>query len=184
MKKFFGNNFVWIGGLARNCYFGLGDGSDYIYRGQAVLRGVHTHEPLSIKRKEKDVFVRKASENIFPVYYLVRVGKFDYKVFAKAPLEQWMNYLKTGEIGEHDDAPGLPEAREKLKYDAMTPAQQKNYCAFRDDVRVKQEAIQDSREEGRALEKFENARNLKSLGVAPEIIAKALNLPIEEVNKL
>lgn len=130
-------------------YFGLGTGTDYLYRGQAVLTGVHTNDTLSFKRKdEQKTLMELSSKDIFPVYYLVRVKKFDYKKVTQNSLEQWMNYLKTGEIGENDDAPGLPEARSKLQFDAMPKADQKAYRDYLDSVYYEQEALDDSFDEG------------------------------------
>ena len=45
-------------------------------------------------------------------------------------------------------------------------------------------AKMEGRAEGRAEEKLENARNLKSLGVSTEIIMKATGLSAEEIEKL
>ena len=38
--------------------------------------------------------------------------------------------------------------------------------------------------EGMKLEKFENAKNLLKEGLPVELIARAINMPISEVNKL
>lgn len=165
-------------------YFGLGDGHDYLYRGQSVLRGVHTNEELTIKRKQKDTLIVRKSTDIFPVYYLVRVGKFDYKAFAKAPLEQWMNYLKTGEIGDHDDAPGLPEARQKLLYESMSKEQQKVYWDYLQNVRIEQDAITDTRAEGVAEGIAKVAKAMRDSGAALDYISKMTGLSPEEITDL
>ena len=53
---------------------------------------------------------------------------------------------------------------------------------------TRKEALEEGREEGieigREKEKLENARSLKTAGVSPDIIAKALGLPLEEIAKL
>lgn len=170
-------------------YFGLGQGKDYLYRGQAVLKGVHTHDTLTFKRKnEQETLITLSSEDIFPVYYLVRVGKFDYKKVTENSLEQWMNYLKTGEIGENDDAPGLPEARTKLQYDSMPKADQKAYRDFLDGVRVEQEALEDSFDDGvafgEAKRKRETARLMKADGEPLEKIIRYTGLTPEEIATL
>ncbi len=164
-------------------------GKDYLYKGQAVLKGVHTHDTFTFKRKtEQDTLITLSSEDIFPVYYLVRVGKFDYKKVTKNSLEQWMNYLKTGEIGEDDDAPGLPEARSRLQYDAMPKAEQKVYRDFLDSVYYEQEALDDSYAEGvahgEAKSKKEMARIMKENGEPIEKIMLYTGLSSEEVKDL
>ena len=46
------------------------------------------------------------------------------------------------------------------------------------------EGLEKGREEGREETKLENAKNLKALGVAVDIISKATGLPIETIEKL
>ena len=46
---------------------------------------------------------------------------------AVTPLEEWIEYLKTGIIRPDTTAPGLGEAREKLKYYSMTPQERHAY---------------------------------------------------------
>ena len=122
------------------------------------------------------------------VYYLVRVGKFDYKKVTKNSLEQWMNYLKTGEIGEDDDAPGLPEARNKLQYDAMPKAEQKVYRDFLDSVYYEQEALDDSFAEGVALGEAKREKEMASMmkdnGEPIEKIMLYTGLSADEIKNL
>ena len=51
----------------------------------------------------------------------------EFDKVAKTPLEEWVNYLKTGEIEPDTKVPGLSEAREKLKYYSMAPAERYAY---------------------------------------------------------
>ncbi|MGG6499479.1 UNVERIFIED_CONTAM: hypothetical protein NY603_41825, partial [Bacteroidetes bacterium 56_B9] len=69
--------------------------------------------------KERDAIVSRMPAEIFPEYVLIRVNEFD-KV-AVTPLEEWMKYLKDGTIRPDTTAPGLSEAREKLRYFSMPP---------------------------------------------------------------
>lgn len=69
--------------------------------------------------------MRKSPSEIFPTYILVRVNEFN-KV-AKSPLEEWVEYLKNGVISPDTQAPGLQEAREKLKYYSMSDAERYAY---------------------------------------------------------
>ena len=84
-------------------YFDLGQGADYLYHGQTKFIGVHTNDELKINTREKDSIVMKAPERIFPEYYLIRVNEFN-KV-ASTPLEEWIEYLKTGLIKDDTQAP-------------------------------------------------------------------------------
>lgn len=95
-------------------YFDIGKGSDYLYHGTNNFVGVHTGDSLQVTTKEADAIIRKMPFEIFPEYYLIRVNEFNS--VAKTPLEEWIKYLKTGEIQSDTKAPGLLEAREKLIY--------------------------------------------------------------------
>ena len=106
-------------------YFDLGVGSDYLYHGQNTFVGVHTLDLLQIRTKEKQALVSRLPSEIFPEYILIRVNEFD-KV-AVTPLEEWMRYLKYGTISPKTKAPGLGEAREKLKYYSMSDKERHAY---------------------------------------------------------
>ncbi|MCZ2609491.1 PD-(D/E)XK nuclease family transposase, partial [Bacteroides fragilis] len=75
-------------------YFDIGRGTDYLYHGQNSFVGVHTGDLLEVSTKEKNAIVRKLPAEIFPEYFLIRVNEFN-KV-AVTPLEEWIEYLKTG----------------------------------------------------------------------------------------
>ena len=106
-------------------YFDIGRGTDYLYHGQNSFVGVHTGDFLEVSTKEKDAIVRKLPAEIFPEYFLIRVNEFN-KV-AVTPLEEWIEYLKTGVIHPDTKAPGLEEARRKLVYYNMNKAEQLAY---------------------------------------------------------
>lgn len=119
---------------------------------------------------------------------------------AKSPLEEWIYYLNTGEIPSSATAPGLEEARERLKLDSMTKDELAAYYRHLDNIVILRDNIYTEREEGRAegLEEglnkgkeegvreanLNNARNLKKLGVAIDIISQATGLSKEEIEKL
>lgn len=102
-------------------YFDIGQGSDYLYHGQNTFLGVHTGDHLKVTTKEQGAIVRKLPAEIFPEYFLIRVNEFN-KV-AVTPLEEWIEYLKTGCIRPDTKAPGLEEARKKLVYYNMDKAE-------------------------------------------------------------
>lgn len=167
-------------------YFDLGKGADYLYHGKTSFVGVHTGDKLQVNTKEKDAISMRTPENIFPEYYIIRVNEFN-KV-ATTPLEEWISYLKDGQIDENTTAPGLAEARQKLQYLKMTKEERQDFDRYIDAVMSQNDVLDtakmEGRAEGRAEEKLENARNLKSLGVSTEIIMKAIGLSAEEIEKL
>ena len=86
-------------------YFDIGKGKDYLYHGTTNFIGVHTGDSLEVSAKEEDAIIRKLPSEIFPEYYLIRVNEFNR--VAKTPLEEWIEYFKTGEISPDTTAPGL-----------------------------------------------------------------------------
>lgn len=171
-------------------YFDLGKGSDYIYVGQNNFVGLHTQDHLIISTKEKDTIVRKSPSEIFPTYILVRVNEFN-KV-AKSPLEEWVEYLKNGVISPETQAPGLQEAREKLKYYSMSDAERYAYdehinaIMIQNDVlgNARLEGMEEGRAEGRTEEKNNIARKMLANGLSIEQIALITGLTEQEIKKL
>ena len=171
-------------------YFDLGKGSDYIYVGQNSFVGLHTQDHLIISTKEKDTIVRKSPSEIFPTYILVRVNEFN-KV-AKSPLEEWVEYLKNGVISPETQAPGLQEAREKLKYYSMSDAERYAYdehinaIMIQNDVlgNARLEGMEEGRAEGRAEEKNNIARKMLANGLSIEQIALITGLTEQEIKGL
>ena len=166
-------------------YFDLGVGSDYLYHGQNHFIGVHTGDQLQIRTKEQNAIITRLPAEIFPEYILIRVNEFD-KV-AVTPLDEWMRYLKDGIIAADTTAPGLGEAREKLKYYSMTDKERRAYDEHLNAIMIQNDVLNaaklEGQMEGRIEERLSNARNLKKMGVSPEIIAQATGLGVEEVAK-
>lgn len=169
-------------------YFDLGKGSDYIYVGQNNFIGLHTQDQLIISTKEKDTIVRKSPAEIFPTYMLVRVNEFN-KV-AKSPLEEWVDYLKNGVINPDTKAPGLQEAREKLKYYSMSNAERHAYDEHVNAIMIQNDILGNARleghAEGRAEGRAEGKTEGRAEGKTEEKNAIALKmrqagLPIEQI---
>ena len=179
-------------------YFDLGQGADYLYHGQNKLIGVHTHDQLKLNTRDKDTIKMVAPEEIFPEYYIIRVNEFN-KV-ATTPLEEWIDYLKDGNIKEGTTTPGLAEAKEKLQYLQMTDQERKAYDRHLDNIMVQKDILEtkmiegleqgrlegraEGRAEGRTEGLIEAARNLKSMGLPIEAIAKATGLSPQELAEL
>ncbi len=129
-------------------YFDLGQGDDYIYKGQNHFVGLHTNDELKITTKERDTIVRKAPEEVFPTYYLIRVNNFD-KV-AVSPMEEWMRYLKEGVVSDTPKAPGLKEVRDRLQYYSMSKEERHAYDEHINAVMIQNDVIGNAKREGLA----------------------------------
>ena len=137
-------------------YFELGQGKDYVYHGRTEFRGIHEpHDELKLSvrqnerffgNKEKDILKRKGAADVFPEYYVLRVNDFD-KV-AKTPLDEWIEFLKTGSISSKATAAGLTEARECLRVDSLSPSEKQAYYRHMESVRHMRSLFDTSRDEG------------------------------------
>ena len=183
-------------------YFDIGQGSDFLYHGQNNFVGVHTGDQLQVNVKERNAIVPRMPAEIFPEYILIRVNEFDQ--VATTPLNEWMKYLKDGTIRPDTTAPGLGEAREKLKYYSMNVQERRAYDEHLNAVMIQNdvldsaklegrieglaegraEGLAEGRAEGRAEGIKIMARNLKAAGLSVEAISKASGLTLEEIDRL
>ena len=127
-------------------YFDLGRGTDYLYHGTTVFKGVHTGDYLEVNTKERGVISMRSPSDIFPEYYLIRVNNFND--VATTPIEEWLDYLKNDYIREDTCVPGLQEAREKLAYLRMTQDERQAYDRHIDNLMIQNDVIDTAREEG------------------------------------
>ena len=81
----------------------------------------------------------KTPEEIFPEYFLIRVNEFNK--IATTPLEEWIDYLKNGHIKDDTQAPGLGEAKERLKYLSMNSDERKAYDRHIDNIMVQNDVL-------------------------------------------
>ena len=111
-------------------------------------------------------------------------------------MEEWVEYLKNGVISPDIQAPGLQEAREKLKYYSMSDAERYAYdehinaIMIQNDVfgNAKLEGMEEGRvegrSEGRAEEKNNIARKLLANGLSIEQISSIIGLTENEIKEL
>jgi len=167
-------------------YFDLGQGADYLYHGKTSFIGVHEKDKLKINAKEKDAISMRTPEEVFPEYYIIRVNEFN-KV-ATTPLEEWIAYLKDGNIREDTQAPGLAEARQKLQYLKMTREERQEYDQHMDAIMTQNDILDTAKMEGRAEGRAEGikdtASKLKEMGLSTEQIMAATGLTQAEIEML
>ena len=179
-------------------YFDLGKGSDFLYHGKTTFVGVHTGDLLQVNFKEKDALSMRTPEAIFPEYYIIRVNEFNR--VARTPLEEWISYLKDGEIRPNTTTPGLAEAREKLQYLKMSKQERQDYDRHMDAIMTQNDVLDTAKMEGlaegeakgraeglvegEARKNLENARSMKSLGISVDIIHQVTGLSMDEIAEL
>lgn len=201
-------------------YFELGQGKDYVYHGKTEFIGEHEpHDTLKLSIRQNEKFfgikddkleLRKSPGDLFPEYYILRVNDFD-KV-ATTPLDEWIEFLKTGSISLKATAAGLPEARERLRVDSLSQKDKQAYFRHLEAVRHMkslfdtsrdegyQDGLTEGRIEGRAEGRIEGraegraegekektkeiALKLLALNTPMDIISQSTGLSIEEIKKI
>ncbi len=168
-------------------YFSLGQGSDYVYKGVTSFKGLHDDTLLNLSKQQKKLFKINNVEEVFPEYYLLRVDKFDD--LAKDSLDEWISFLKSGEIDECFTAQGLAQARTKLQYEKMSEEERAAYRRYMENLRYANSVIASSRFEGlvegekigEKRKAIETARKMKSKNFPIEDIADLTGLTAEEI---
>ncbi|NDV59070.1 Rpn family recombination-promoting nuclease/putative transposase [Bacteroides sp. 519] len=127
-------------------YFELGQGLDYVYHGKTTFLGIHNNDVLKLSVHQQERFIKKEAGDIFPEYYVLRVNDFDKH--AITPLDEWISFLKTGEIPDTATASGLPEARERLRIDSLPEKERKSYESHMEALRYQRSVIETGIYEG------------------------------------
>lgn len=184
-------------------YFDLGQGKDYVYHGKTIFRGLHNpNDILKLSVRQQELFIGKDAGDIFPEYYVLRVNDFD-KV-AKTPLDEWIKFLKTGEIDKEATAKGLPEARERLRIDTLPDAEKRAYYRDMEALRYQRSVIKtgwdeghtegfkegkakgraEGRAEGEKMKAKEVAKRMKEMGLSVKDIIQCTGLTHGEIEEL
>lgn len=183
-------------------YFELGQGKDYVYHGRTTFKGIHYNDILQLSARQREQFVREEAGDLFPEYYVLRVEGFNEQ--AKTPLDEWIKFLKTGEIAYGSTVPGLQEASERLRIDQLSPSEKRQYYSDMEAIRYQRSVITtgwiegradglaegkaegkaEGLEEGRAESQRLIALNMKKQGISPAIIAQCTGLSATEIEAL
>ena len=129
-------------------YFSLGSGTDTVYHGKTEFKGIHNGDILNLSPFQRQKFNVSTVSDLYPEYFILKVN--DFNKVAKTHLEEWIYYLKTGEIPGNATAPGLDVVKEKLRLSKMTKADLNAYYRHLDNIVILQDNIVTEREEGRA----------------------------------
>ena len=187
-------------------YFPLGQGKDFVYHGTTHFIGLHTGDELCITHREVEALGMRTPKEIFPEYYILRVNEFND--VARTPLEEWIDYLKNGNVRSDTTAPGLQEVRSKLQYLTLDDKERRAYERHLEDQMIQNdvmgtarlegraEGIAEGRAEGRAEgiaegieagrkeERMALAKSMKVDGMPVSVIEKNTSLTAEEISKL
>lgn len=180
-------------------YFSMIKSKDYAYHGEIIFRGLHDSDNfLKLSVRQQELFIGKDAGDIFPEYYVLRVNDFD-KV-AKTPLDEWIKFLKTGEIDKEATAKGLLEARERLRIDTLPDAEKRAYYRDMEALRYQRSVIKTGwdeghtegfkegkakgRAEGEKMKAKEVAKRMKEMGLSVKDIIQCTGLTHGEIEEL
>ena len=168
-------------------YFDLGQGTDYIYHGKQVFRGLHDDDVLKLSARQRELYGGEEPGDLMPEYYVLKVNNFND--VAKDTLDEWVSFLKTGEIPEHPKAKGLAEAKERLRVDSLPEDERRAYyreLKQRMDLNgVMKSKYIDGKDEGikeGIAQGIEQGEQNKSISIAR--MMKAKNYPMADIAEM
>ena len=115
-------------------YFDLGQGEDYVYHGTNSFKGIHKGDVLSLAERQKELYEKEEVYQVFPEYWLLKVQKFDDTI-VQDKLDEWIYFLKNGEVKEEFTAKGLSEAKERLDEMKLSKKERLAYEKYLDELR-------------------------------------------------
>lgn len=190
-------------------YFDLGQGEDYVYYGTTKFRGIHKGDELSLAKKQVEIYEVNEVHKIYPEYWIIKVGQFNNIIQDK--LDEWIYFLKTGEVQEDFSAKGLPEAKQKLDAMNLTDEERAEYKWYLKRLRdiaseqhtlmidaqdliekarekIREEGREEGKEigieEGLEIKEKEAVIGMKKIGIPNAQIAEALNISEEKVKAI
>ena len=127
---------------------------------------------------------------LFPEYYLIKVNKFDD--IARNTLDEWVFFLKNGEIKDNFKAPGLKKAKEVLDVLKLSDEERRAYDRYADDLHLQASMVQstygvgklDGFKEGRKEGHIELIKKMLGKGKSPEEVSNLTDVPLQEVLRI
>lgn len=165
-------------------YFRLGQGKDYIYEYEGKFIGRKKKDILNPTGHQKTKYGIQSVADIFPKYYILRVGSFKEEEKITDTMDQWMYFLKKSEIKDDFTAKGLEEAKRVLKYENMTTEDQISYRRHIENNRIEISVIETAEFKAARKRSIEGAISLLKAGINKDIIATSMQLTLEDIDQL
>ncbi len=167
-------------------YFDLGQGQDYIYKGQTFFKGLHQHDILSLSNRQKQTFLKEEVADIFPEYYLLKVNQFND--VAKDTLDEWVYFLKNSEVKDEFRAKGLKEAGEVLDLMRLPANDQYGYNRYLDSLHLKASELFSLQTDAEFRIREQNAIDIAKRMILNHldnaIVALSTQLPLSKIEEL
>jgi predicted transposase/invertase (TIGR01784 family) len=157
-------------------YFKVGQGEDYIYHGMTQFKGIHKHDELLLSQEQQDLFNKRKPQELYPEYYLIKAGDFNENN-VNDTLDEWVYFLKTGNVKDTFKAQGLDKAKEKLEVAKLSPRKRAAY--ERDTQHLHSEASWAETQLKKEQDLMAKGEYNKSITIAKDM--KTDNEPIEKI---
>jgi len=159
-------------------YFGLGQGTDYVYEYKGEFVGLHKNDILAPTLSQKQNFKVEKVSDIFPKYFILKVNNFND--VAKDSFDEWVYFLKNSEVKDGFKAKGLDKAKEKLRYESLSDEDKKMYKRFQEN-RLIENSVNYTAKQEKAVE---IAKKAILEGFDNTIISKLTGLTVEHIEQL
>jgi hypothetical protein len=164
-------------------YFRLGQGQDYIYEYQGSFIGRKKKDLLNPTNYQKKKYAIQTVADIFPQYYILRVGSFKAEKPVE-PIDEWFYFLKNSEIKDSFKAKGMERAKTVLDVERMSIADRRAYQRHIENRRMEHSVLETAEEKGARRKTIEFATESLKEGFPIAAVAKITKLSLEEVTLL
>ncbi len=163
-------------------YFDLGEGKDYIYKGQTSFHGFHNKRILKLNQEQRETFKKEHPSDIFPEFYIIKVNNFDD--VAKSPLDEWMYLLKNSAVKSNFKAKGIKEAGKALDKMKMSKEERQAYDRYLDRNRSANSQYHTAVLRGKRLGQLQLLSNQIEKGYFTiEQAAEQMNMTVEQFKR-
>jgi PD-(D/E)XK nuclease family transposase len=164
-------------------YFRLGQGKDYIYEYRGGFVGRKEGDTLNPTNFQKKKYNIKTVADIFPKYYIIRVGSFKAETILD-PMDEWVYFLKNSEIKQEFKAKGMERAKTVLSYEGMSPQDKVAYNRHIENRRVEMNVMDTLEIRTERKKAVRVAQNLLQLNLDYQTIAQVAELSVSDVEKI
>jgi predicted transposase/invertase (TIGR01784 family) len=159
-------------------YFKVGQGEDYIYHGKTQFTGIHKHDELILSQEQQQLFNKLKPQDLYPEYYLIKAGDFNEEN-VNDTLDEWVYFLKTGNVKDTFKAQGLDKAKQKLEVAKLPPRKRAAY--ERDTKHLHSDASWAETQLKKEQDLMAKGEFNKAISIAKDM--KAENEPLEKIMK-
>ena len=172
-------------------YFDPEEGSDYVYRSDTTaFIGTHNRDLLHLPEDELRLYRQENIHSSLPECYLLRTESFDDT--TRDPLDEWIYFLKNGEVRDDFSAKGIKKAKQELDIMKLSDEERRAYARYQDDLHYQASMVESTytagmlkgKEEARKEKKAIAASLLQSGLLDLDKIAAMTGLTLEEVEGL